>query len=346
MSGMPEKPVITFILVTYNQEKYIREAVAAAFAQTYSPLEIILSDDCSLDHTFEIMQEMAATYQGPHKIILNRNPKNLRLCGNFNKALELSQGELIVGAAGDDISLPQRCSRLAEEWLKPGRRWHSICSNAEVIDEAGNRYGRYQNWESYREIASVDEILATGIVGIAGCTHAFSRQTYEVFGPLDEKAFGEDEMIGFRSLILGGACWIPDRLILYRRHSENLFNDAAGLKKKSRPRRKQIMEKYLQDCLLGVEIRKEALRLAVQKGILTQKKAEYYVKALQHSFPSLQFMVYYNKQRTLAAGWLIWAILSGRYRLGMFSLFEHTHLPNGLRQLLRACRKPLMAIRK
>ena len=41
------RPLVTFALFAYNQEKYIREAVEGAFSQTYEPLEIILSDDYS-----------------------------------------------------------------------------------------------------------------------------------------------------------------------------------------------------------------------------------------------------------------------------------------------------------
>ena len=77
-----DRPLITFALFAYNQERFIREAVAGAFSQTYSPLEIILSDDCSSDRTFEIIQEMTAGYEGPHKVILNRNEKNPPPFGN------------------------------------------------------------------------------------------------------------------------------------------------------------------------------------------------------------------------------------------------------------------------
>ena len=64
-----EKPLLTYCLVTYNQEKYVRESVLSAFAQTYLPLEIVLSDDCSTDRTFEIMRELAAGYREPHRIV-------------------------------------------------------------------------------------------------------------------------------------------------------------------------------------------------------------------------------------------------------------------------------------
>ena len=43
--GKEDRPLVTFFLFAYNQEKYIEEACRAALAQTYSPLEIIFSED-------------------------------------------------------------------------------------------------------------------------------------------------------------------------------------------------------------------------------------------------------------------------------------------------------------
>jgi glycosyltransferase involved in cell wall biosynthesis len=40
-----DRPLVTFALFSYKQEHYIREAIEAAFAQAYQPLEIILSDN-------------------------------------------------------------------------------------------------------------------------------------------------------------------------------------------------------------------------------------------------------------------------------------------------------------
>ena len=85
-----ERPLVTFALCAYNQERFIREAIEGAFAQTYEPLEIILSDDCSSDRTFEIMQEMAAAYAGAARIKLNRNASNLGIAGHVNRLIELS----------------------------------------------------------------------------------------------------------------------------------------------------------------------------------------------------------------------------------------------------------------
>jgi cellulose synthase/poly-beta-1,6-N-acetylglucosamine synthase-like glycosyltransferase len=40
------RPLVSFILLTYNQERFVNEAVEGALAQTYTPLEIIISDHC------------------------------------------------------------------------------------------------------------------------------------------------------------------------------------------------------------------------------------------------------------------------------------------------------------
>lgn len=66
LDNATDRPLVTFALFAYNQEDYVREAVQDAFAQTYEPLEIILSDDCSSDRTYQIMHEMAVAYRGPH----------------------------------------------------------------------------------------------------------------------------------------------------------------------------------------------------------------------------------------------------------------------------------------
>jgi len=87
-----DRPLVTFALFAYDQERYIREALEGAFAQSYQPLEILLSDDCSTDRTFDIMREMAAAYAGPHRIRLYRNPTNLGVAGHADVRVQRAQG--------------------------------------------------------------------------------------------------------------------------------------------------------------------------------------------------------------------------------------------------------------
>ncbi|MBK9785786.1 MAG: glycosyltransferase family 2 protein [Betaproteobacteria bacterium] len=117
----PNRPLVTFALFAYNQEKYIREAVVGALQQDYSPIEIIISDDCSTDKTFEIIQELSEEYEGCAKIILNRNKKNVGLIGHINKVMDIASGELVIVAAKDDISLSDRVSKNVKFYLDMGK---------------------------------------------------------------------------------------------------------------------------------------------------------------------------------------------------------------------------------
>ncbi|MCK0152840.1 glycosyltransferase family 2 protein [Alcanivorax sp. S6407] len=127
--------LVTFAVFAYNQEKYIRAAVEGAFSQDYGNLEIILSDDFSSDLTFEIMKEMAANYNGSHKVILRQSSENLGLGLHVKEVSDLAQGEFIVVAAGDDVSLPHRTRAIIDVMKKDGTKF--AASNYNRIDESG-----------------------------------------------------------------------------------------------------------------------------------------------------------------------------------------------------------------
>ena len=135
MPAIEERPLVTFALFAYNQEKYIREAVEGAFAQTYEPLEIILSDDCSTDRTFEIMEEMAAAYQGPHSVRCRKNCNNIGTIDHFLTVARESNGDLYVVAAGDDISYSHRVEKLNESFRK--NRSAALYSATDECDDLG-----------------------------------------------------------------------------------------------------------------------------------------------------------------------------------------------------------------
>lgn len=109
-------PLVTFALFAFNQENYVHEAIEGAFAQSFDRLEIILSDDCSSDRTFAIMQDMAARYAGPHLVRARRNATNIGTIDHVLTVAREMKGQLLVVAAGDDVSYPNRTGALAQAW--------------------------------------------------------------------------------------------------------------------------------------------------------------------------------------------------------------------------------------
>lgn len=229
-----DRPLVTFALFAYKQEQFIREAVEGAFSQTYSPLEIILSDDCSPDRTFEIMQEMVAAYNGPHKIILNRNEKNLGIGGHVNKVFEMASGELIVMAAGDDISLPERTAVLTEKWLEHDRP-EMICSGWRTMDENGGQFGRQmvpsllvkepQHVQKGNALILSDYLRGETYDISPGACAAYACRITTRFRVLNDDVVSEDLVLFWRSLLLGRALRIAEPLIYYRQHSHNVTRE-------------------------------------------------------------------------------------------------------------------------
>lgn len=130
-------PLVTFALFAFNQEAYIRGAVASALAQEYPNLQVILSDDCSTDGTWAALSEMAAAYDGPHEVCLNRNSANVGSGGlgaHVNRLVELSRGDLLVFAGGDDISHPDRTAALVAAWTAAGRPPAALHSAVQVMN--------------------------------------------------------------------------------------------------------------------------------------------------------------------------------------------------------------------
>lgn len=220
MIDVIEKPLVTFALFTYNQERYIREAVEAALAQDYSNLEIIISDDASSDRTFDLIEDALSSYAGPHKIIARKNPRNLGIGGHIDAVFSIANGQYIVMAAGDDISVPVRVSRVVDLFLgDPGLV--GVVSALEYIDEASSPTGDL--WVPDSSSFTLEK-FSRGKIEVHGASSSWKRGVLTSWG-LDG-VIHEDRVIPFRALIIGGRIGaLSDALVLYRK--------VGGITKKS-----------------------------------------------------------------------------------------------------------------
>lgn len=266
-------PLITFALFAYNQEKYIRYAIDGAFAQTYARLEIILSDDCSTDRTFDIMQEMAEAYKGPHQIRLNKNTKNLGIGEHVNTVVGLANGEIIVGAAGDDISLPERTTALAEIFIK-NPNVYSVYSNMIEINDNGDELGLWVP-ESWEPVPPNQKSTPSASIFVFGCTHAYRKKLFEFFGGLHPDVIHEDSAIPFRSSLLGEINYLSKPLVLYRRHDSNVWLEVkkgTDLKSYVENRRRFLKDKIGLSLTRLSDLRICESRLGVEYSGLIKKE--------------------------------------------------------------------------
>jgi glycosyltransferase involved in cell wall biosynthesis len=214
-TAQPQAPRISVVLLSYNQESMVERAALACLALQGGPYEMVFSDDASTDASFDKLQAIAAAYRGPHRVSVRRNPVNVGIGEHYNQLLLATQGELIVTAAGDDVSVPQRVTRLAAAWEATGRKADLIASHVVDMDDQGGLHEviRVDDLGAYR---CLDDWLARRPY-IIGAGHAFTRRMMERFGPLDPKVAYEDQIMVFRAIVSGGAVTVDEPLVHYRR---------------------------------------------------------------------------------------------------------------------------------
>lgn len=218
---MNDKPWVSFCIITYNQERFVRDAVEGALQQTYQPLEIVISDDASPDRTYEIVQEIVAAYRGPHRVVARRNERNLGLTANVNAVVEASHGELILLAGGDDISLPERTAKTVARWMEEGCPRGSLCTGYREINADGDLQPVIPPPLPPSPV-DLSEWVRNPCPIVFGATHAFHRDLFREFGPLQSGRSCEDAPLGMRALALDGVFFLDDALVCYRRHAANL----------------------------------------------------------------------------------------------------------------------------
>jgi len=130
--------------------------------------------------------------------------------------MELAEGKLIVISADDDVSLAARTEELVRVWLS-GEVYY-LHSNAIVIDEDGIMRETFTNVDPVSADSWQEVIRRPGFLG---CTEAWDRAVFDVFGPLPEGKIYEDIVIPFRAALLGKIATVNKPLVKYRQHSGN-----------------------------------------------------------------------------------------------------------------------------
>lgn len=272
---LAETPQLTLALNCYKVERFVAEAVEGAFAQTFRPLEIVISDDCSPDGTWGRVLDMVASHfpalpldRDTHQqilhpsddltLVLNRNERNLGLARHQNRIFELSHGDWIAFQAGDDVSLPTRMGEIARR-VAANADIRCLHCETELIDAEGRPF---QIAKDFRERAKGK---GSGLPMILGAGAVYHRDVYWKFGPLGPKAGNEDQVLPLRASLLGTIERIPLPLVRYRQHGGNDSGCFSLTRETAAHYRLKIIHTYYQEL--------DDLHTAEEQGIGTTRSS-------------------------------------------------------------------------
>src|SRR5262245_50428881 len=128
---------VSVCVPTYNRSRYLREAIESALVQTFADFELLVVDNCSTDDTPEVAAAFAAR---DRRVRYVRNERNLGLAGNFNRCVELAQGEYVALLHDDDLYLPEMLATTVGA-LDAHPEAAFAYGAAEEIDDAGRVVG-------------------------------------------------------------------------------------------------------------------------------------------------------------------------------------------------------------
>lgn len=162
-----QMPLVSVCIPTYNGKQFLEAALASAIAQTYSHIEIIVSDDNSTDKTVEIAKVFQQKYPDKIKIL---NHDQYGLVQNWNFCISQAQGKYIKFLFQDDLLEPgciEKMVNLAEQDEQIGLVFSprdilmsgGAEANPAYMTDYQNAKDTYKAWLNLKAIQSGQELL-------------------------------------------------------------------------------------------------------------------------------------------------------------------------------------------
>lgn len=204
---------VSIAIVSYNNEKYLRSCIESALNQTESNIEVVLVDDNSTDHSYQI----ACEYKD--QIRLYRNERNLGECGNTNRCVELCTGEYITILHSDDELLPTFAETLSLV-LDTYPKADMVSGEREEIDEEGNVFTLAPFYDDSYLIPGELQAKVFMFTTFVFCQCMYRSSAIKHQGSLREFA-NPDGLLGFTICLNSDSfAYVQKVVARYRVHSE------------------------------------------------------------------------------------------------------------------------------
>lgn len=131
--------MISVIVCTYNQEKYITQAIDSILNQKSSiEFEILIGDDCSTDGTSKIVDQYQILYPSIVRVI--RSSKNCGASYNIVRLIENARGEYVSICDGDDYWLSDEVLQLQYDYFKKNPEVGMLCAKAKCYIQKDRKF--------------------------------------------------------------------------------------------------------------------------------------------------------------------------------------------------------------
>lgn len=233
---MLKLPMISFVVTSYNYEKYILKTLESIKAQTYRNFEIIIVDDCSNDNSCKIIENFISENQDL-KITLIKQTRNQGQMASMIKGLESAQGQFVSFIDSDDILMPD----YAKHHIRVHLETSVAFTSCQIIEIGEDDEIHTMNSISSPHCKNLDELFAGENINYKILKHKhfggwywspnssamFRKASIELiinYQNADKWKICPDKFLFNFANLIGGSAIIYTPLIGYRRHKNNAGN--------------------------------------------------------------------------------------------------------------------------
>lgn len=126
-----EPPLVSVLMITYNHERFIREALESVFMQQVDfPIELVIGEDCSTDRTRDLIVQVCAA--APIQVRVLTSERNVGMHENFRRTLGACRGEFVALLEGDDYWLLEEKLKLQVRALQRSDRLQMVFNRSRI----------------------------------------------------------------------------------------------------------------------------------------------------------------------------------------------------------------------
>ena len=144
-----EAPLVSVVVIFFNAERFLNDAVASVFAQTYDRWELLLVDDGSTDAGRQIAERFAREHPDKVRYLDHPGHENRGMSASRNLGIRAARGDFIAFLDADDV------------WL-PGKLRAQLALAA-AYPEAGMICGASEYWWSWADPRKKDLVTPVGV---------------------------------------------------------------------------------------------------------------------------------------------------------------------------------------
>lgn len=267
------KPLVSFIVISYRHADYIDDCMKSILAQTYSNMEFLYLDDASGDGTYE----KALTYKTDlekkyARVTFIQNESNCGLVKNLNRLVGMCRGKYVKFLAADDFMLEDGIEKSAA-FMEAHEEYNMMHSDTITGDEnthypisfetAAKPFPKTGSGTSVTKEEIFDLLYEEDF--IAAPSVLMRRDVYDKLGLYDEEIGIEDWEYYLRVAKDGNIGYLDDYTVMYRFLYSSLSHSASPQRRMNMKKSElQILEKYKDDARNSHERMERSLNEALR----------------------------------------------------------------------------------